>query len=253
VRRAFFFPTFTMKNIPFWARELRRNPGLAANQLKPFRARNDEREALVEWQADQLRIRLDKDGRSVHVLTGIDMPITNLDTLWGGGAWATMRKAASLMAPIPRTVLEQIGGTNLMTGRPLHRAETQTIGRALDSTFTPTILKDWLQYKKVIDDAGRPTYTVNERAYALLIRSWMFSRVFSTQDRVYRDMLTNADKSTLQALLESYVLGIRYNEINLDDATKRKLDSRIRQLREAINLRGASSAREGQPKGASLR
>lgn len=246
MRRAFFFPTFTLKNVPFWARELRRNPGLAVNQLKPFRGRTSDEREMLGWQADQLRLRLDGDGRTLHVLEGMDLPITNLDTLWGGGVGKTGRKWMSMLAPVPRTTFEQIAGTNLLTGRPLSRAQGQALGALIDVTPTPKPIKDWLGYRKELDPAGRPSYSFDERRYGLLVRSWMASRVASASDRVWRDTLANSDKGALWAMMESFVVGVRYNEIDMEETKRRKLATRVAQLRDELRRRGYVASRPGE-------
>ena len=44
------------------AKMLRKNPGMVINEIKPFRGRKDENESLVKWEAEGLKIRLDRDG-----------------------------------------------------------------------------------------------------------------------------------------------------------------------------------------------
>jgi hypothetical protein len=82
---------------------------------------------------------------------------------------------------------------------------------------------------------------------AIFIRSWMFSRAFSTSDRVFREYLVEGD-SNIQAALLDALSGVRQKSINLDEEGRRKLSRRIRQLEESLVRRGALKQFTGQGK-----
>jgi len=174
-RRLIPFYTFTRKNVELQWKQLRRNPGMSINQIKPFRGRTEENEQMVKYEAEGLKLRLDRDGKSLHVLTGIDLPLRNLDTIWAGGVGATGRRLLGMMTPVLKVPLETVVGRDLFTGGEMKRTRADTLGRIVDATNTPKSIKDWLGYKKEFDDAGRPRYTMDGTRYALLVRSWMFS------------------------------------------------------------------------------
>ena len=230
------FYTFTRKNIERQWKTLKSKPGLALNQVKPFRGRTDENEQMISWEAEALKIRLDRDGKTVHMLTGIDLPLRNLDTIWAGGAGETGRRIFGMLSPMIKTPIEMITGRDFFTGGDLKRTRGDALGRVIEHSSTPKPLRDWLGYKKEYDEAGRPTYTFDGTRYALLVKSWAFSRAFSTSDRVFREY--SEDTNINRALLD-FMTGIRLKDIDLDEQGKRKLERRIRQLQDSLVRRGA--------------
>jgi hypothetical protein len=236
-RRFIPFYTFTRKNVELQWKALRQNPGMSINQLKPFRGISEENEEMVRFEGEALKLRLDKDGKTLHALTGIDLPLRNLDTLWQGGFGPTGRRMMGMMTPLLKVPLELVTGRDFFTGSELRRTRADTIGRIVEATNTPQGIRNWIGYKKEVDDAGRPRYTLDAHKYSLLVRSWMFSRAFSTSDRVFREYLLEGDANIQAALLDG-LTGIRFKEINMDDQQRRKLFRRRRQLQESLARRG---------------
>ena len=235
-RRLIPFYTFTRKNVELQAKILLQNPGRVINQLKPFRGRQSENEQMVKFEAEGLKLRLDKDGKTLHAMTGIDVPLRNLDTIWAGGFGATGRRLMGMITPVLKVPLEATVGRDLFTGGDLKRTRADTLGRIVEATKTPQGVKDWLGYKKTVDEAGRPTYTMDGTRYALLVRSWMFSRAFSTSDRQFREYLPNRQ---ISAALLDVLTGIRVKDLDLDQQAELKLRRRIRQLEQSLVRRGA--------------
>jgi len=232
-RRLIPFYTFTRKNVELQAKMLVRKPGLVLNQVKPFRGYESENEQMVSWEAEGLKIRLDRDGKTVHMLNGIDLPLRNLDTLWAGGVGETGRRIMGMVTPLIKTPIEMITGRDFFTGGDMKRARGDTLGRAIK--HAPKPVQNWLGYKEEFDQAGRPSYTFDGTRYALLVKSWAFSRVFSTSDRQFREYAGDANISG--ALLD-FMTGIRDKDINLDESKKRLLKRRIRQLEQSLVRRG---------------
>jgi hypothetical protein len=234
-RRLIPFYTFTRKNVELQAKMLKRNPGMVINQIKPFRKRDEEGEMMVKWEREGLGIRLDRDGKTVHMIQGVDLPLRNLDTLWAGGVGPTGRRIIGMVTPLIKTPLEMMTGRDFFTGGDMKRAYGPTLGRLLDSNHTPKALKDWMGFKKRIDPAGRPEYTFDGMKYALVVKSWMFSRVMSTSDRQFREYLQD---DRLGAAMLDFMTGLRVKEINMDEQQRRVLDRRIRQLEQSLVRRG---------------
>ena len=234
-RRLIPFYTFTRKNVELQWKMLRRNPGMQINQLKPLRGRTEENEQMVKWEAEGLKLRLDGDGKTVHVLTGIDLPLRNLDTIWAGGVGPTGRRMMGMMSPVLKVPLEVLAGKDLFTGGDMKRTRADTLGRIVEATHTPQAVRNWLGYKKEHDQAGRPRYTMDGQRYALLVRSWMFSRGFSTTDRVFREYTGDPDIS--RALLD-VLTGVRRKDLDMTEEQERKLRRRIRQLEDSLVRRG---------------
>jgi hypothetical protein len=231
------FWTFTRKNIELQLRTLRRNPGMQINQLKPFRLRSDEQEQMTKWEAGALAIRLNRDGKTVHMLTGIDLPMRNMDTLWKGGFGATGRNLMGMLSPLLKAPVEAVLNRDLFLNKDLTRKESGSVGRLIEVARTPQPIKDWLGYKKVLDDAGRPRYTFDGKKFKLLLESWMFSRFISTGDRVFREY--TRDRNIAGAMLD-VATGVRDKQLDLDEEHRRVLHRRIRQLKETLAARGAA-------------
>jgi hypothetical protein len=235
-RRLIPFYTFTRKNVALQSKILRTNPGMAINQLKPFRGQREENESMVKWEAEALKLRLDKDGKTLHVLTGIDLPLRNLDTIWAGGFGSTGRRMMGMLTPVLKVPLETVVGRDIFTGGDLKRTRADTLGRIVEATNTPKPVRDWLGWKKDVDPTtGKPRYSMDGTRYALLVRSWMFSRAFSTSDRVFREYLN--DPNISRGLLD-VLTGLRVKDLNMDEQQRRKLQRRIRELQDSLVRRG---------------
>ena len=236
-RRVIPFYTFTRKNVELQAKILKSNPGLALNQVKPFRKRDSEGESMVKWEREGLGIRLNKDGKTVHMIQGVDLPLRNLDTLWAGGAGPTGRRIMGMVTPLLKVPLEAMTGRDFFTGGDMKRAYGPSLGRVLDSKHTPKGMKDWLGFKKEVDAAGRPTYTFDGVRYAMVVKSFMFSRFMSTSDRQFREY---AEDSNISGAMLDFLTGLRDKKIDLDEQQRRVLMRRIKQLEDASVRRGTS-------------
>lgn len=239
-RRLIPFYTFTRKNVELQWKMLRRNPGIVANQLKPFRGRTEENEQMVQWEAEALKLRMDKDGKTVHMLTGIDLPLRNVDALWRGDLGRTGRSIVGMITPVIKTIPEVLLNQDFFLGRDLTRTQSSAIGAMLDKLPTPKPVKDWLGYKKEVNEAGKPRYTFDGRRFTLLFRSWMLSRAISTSDRQFRDNITNGGVEWQRMMLD-VLTGIRRKDIDLTEQMDRKMKNRVRQLEESLARRGVMS------------
>jgi len=133
--------------------------------------------------------------------------------------------------------LEATLGVEAFTGRSLDRAHGPTLGRAAE--HLPKPIQDWLGYTKTNDAAGRPKYEFDGRKYHLLVRSWAFSRFFSTSDRQFREYLD--DGLTLDAFVDmgtDIALGIRNKTINMNEQQEILTRRKIRESQEANIRRG---------------
>lgn len=247
-RRLIPFYTFTRKNVELQVKMLRSNPGRVINQLKPFRGLREDNESLTKWEAEALKIRLDRDGKTVHMLTGIDLPLRNLDTLWSGGVRRTVRQQMGMITPLLKTIPELALNRQFFLGRDITRVESGAAGRMIEGLPTPQPVKNWLGYKKHVDAAGRPRYTFDGPRFTLLFKSWVASRALSTADRQFREYTADSDWSGMALDL---LTGIREREADLDEQTRRKLYERIRMLEESLQRRGVLSKyqKSYQPKG----
>ncbi len=236
-RRIIPFYTFTRKNVELQWKALKSKPGMSINQVKPFRGRSDENEQMVQWEAEALKLRMDRDGKTVSMITGIDLPIKNLDTLWRGDFKKTGRGIMGMVTPLIKTWPEILLNRDFFLGRDLTRTQSATVGRFIENVPTPQAMKDFLGYKKEVDDAGRPKYTFNGARFTLVFRSWIASRFMSTSDRQFRDNYVDGDLDVSRMMLDLGT-GLRSKTIDFDEQNRRKLNNRIRQLEDSLARRG---------------
>ena len=231
------FGRFILKNTEFHYNMLRRNPGAVINRIKPFRGRESERQEMTRFKADALQMRLERDGRTLTAVTGVDLPTRNLDFYFRGSLPRTIRMIGASMSPVIKVPTEIATGVDLFTGSDNPRVRSDLIGRFLDKTNAPKGLKDWVGYVKKVDEAGRASYTVDRHgAFSIFIRGWMFSRIVSTSDRQFREF--QKDQSFAARALD-VLSGLRLESINLDDEQRRRLNRRLRQLHQSAARRGA--------------
>jgi len=237
VRRLIPFATFTHKNIKLNAQLLRKHPGMVINRIKPFRGTDEDNSQMVKWEAEGLKLRLERDGKTARVITGIDLPLRNLDFLWRGNTTDTMSAAIGMLTPAIKAPLEWVTEKDFFTGRGLTRKDNAMIGMGIEYVNPPQGVKDWLGYKKEVDDAGRPRYSFDGKRLHLLTNSWIFSRIISTSDRQFREYMKNGDMNFMRAALD-VTTGLRMKDLNLDEQKARMYGLRIREIQDALARRG---------------
>ena len=242
IRRAIPFATFTAKNVELQWKALRRTPGLVINEVKAFRGRDDENSSMVRYEGEALKIRLDRDGKTVHMLNGVDLPLRNIDVIWKGTTSDTVRGLFSQLAPWFKVAIEAAGGKDLFTGRDLERLRSDSVGKVIDKVGTDG-LKTWLGYKKDKGSLGETRYSFDGERFNLIFRTWVFSRFISTGDRAFKTFATG-DQGWGEFLTNfglDAITGLRAKRINLDEQQERRLRERVQQLEESLRRRGVLS------------
>lgn len=227
-RRVFPFWTWNSRNVAFQADALLHRPGLTAAQIKPFRGRESENQQMTSWEAGAMKIRLDGDGKTVRMITGVDLPIRNLDMFWRGSLGKTALGAIGMLSPAIKGPGEYAFGKSAFTGRDFGRTESGTAGRMIE--HLPRSVQGWMGYKKEVDAAGRPKYTFDGYRFYLVAQSWAASRLISTSDRQFKQMAQ--DPNAAGALLD-VLTGLRAKELNLTEEQAKLLQERQRQLEQA--------------------
>lgn len=241
-RRAIPFYTWTRKNMERQFRNVLTKPGLTAAEIKPFRGREDENQMLTSWDAAGLKLRLNRDGKTLRVLTGIDLPVKQTDLLWRGSLKGTAAGVLGMLSPVLKTPVEIATGKSLFTGNEFSRSNSPAVGKLIDALDPPQGVKDWIGYKKETDAAGRPKYTFDGQRFYILFQSYALSRFISTSDRQFREYLAPGQEGVAATLLDS-LTGLRYKELNLDEEQAKKIKEREAQLRQALIRSG--QIREG--------
>lgn len=231
------FSTWTTKNIQLQVRQLLRNPGRTANLTRPFRGREAENNQMISWEGEALKLRLDRDGNTVRMLTGIDLPIKGLDIIWRGSVRETLRQNLGMISPLLKTPVEVATGVNLFTGRNLTRQQSGAIGRIIEPMPAP--IKDWLGWRKEADpNTGKLKYSFDGERFYLLFQSYAFSRFVSTSDRAFRETISDG---RFAAFMMDSLTGLRPKHLNLTEQRMRMLRERIRQTQRVLEQRGAGA------------
>jgi hypothetical protein len=234
-RRMIPFYTFTRKNLERQFKNLATRPGRVAAQVKPFRGREDEDTQMTSWEGEALKLRLNKDGRTLRVITGVDLPIKQVDLVFKGSLRETARGALGMITPLLKTPIEVATGVNLFTGRGMTRQNSALVGKTIEALDPPEGIKNWLGYRKDVDQAGRPRYSFDGERFYILFQSYAMSRLVSTSDRQFR---TFAESAEWGPVLLDFATGLRNKSIDLDAEKSKKLNERIRQLEDNAIRRG---------------
>jgi hypothetical protein len=208
---------------------------MVAAEVKPFRGREEENGQMTSWEGEALKLRLNSDGKTVRVLSGVDLPIRNLDLIWRGSMRETARGALGMLSPILKAPIEVAAGSSLFTGKDMKRQESTLVGQAIEALDPPQPIKDWLGYVKDYDPAGRPRYSFDGEKFYILFQSYAVSRLVSTTDRQFR---TYRDDPVWGPVILDIFTGLRHKNLNLDEEKGRRTTERIRDLNESLVRRG---------------
>jgi hypothetical protein len=233
MRRAIPFYVFPRKTIGLYPGVAARTPGRLVNLHKPFMGRSDENQEMTQWEGEGFKLRLDRNGRDVTMLNGVDLPVRSFDMLWSGGLTKSLERLVGSAHPIPKVWYMMTSGRDPFRGQEMSRASAPALGRLLENGPKP--IKDWLGWKKTNDQAGRPVYTVNEEKLKVVLEVSMLSRVFSTSDAYFRDMVHEPGAPDFWL---RFFTGLRFKTLNLDDEQKRKLEDSTKAAEEEAVKQG---------------
>ncbi len=251
LKRAIPFYVWTKKNIALQASGIRNNPGRLAAQVKILNNEDDDvTNTMASWQVEGFRLQLDRDGKHVRMLTGIDLPITSIDRLlpigqiMKGQFGAAAREMISQMTPIIAVPVTFATNKELFSGRSLDRTRSDALGRFLDpdnavGKSIPEGLRRWIGYNKTTFRNGSARYTVDGAKFQLLFRSWTMSRWVSTGDRFIRDLSQGIEKDEswatgLGTAMLTLLTSLQDEEINLTEAEIFKIKERKKKIEDAL-------------------
>lgn len=228
------FYRFTRKNVERQLKNLAYRPGIVAAEAKPFMGRNNENEQMASWDSDALKIRLNSDGKTLRVLSGVDLPIRGLDVVWRGNLKETGRMALGMASPFLKAPIEYTMGSSLFTGTEQKRTESAAIGRLIETLDPPQGLKNWLGYAKEFDKAGRTHYTFDRDKFYPFFQSWVLSRFVSTSDRAFK---TYAESGWGPVFLD-IMTGLRDKTMNLSEENERRINERTKLIEDLLVRKG---------------
>jgi hypothetical protein len=229
MRRLIPFYTWRRKNIPLQVENLIRRPGRIATTAKFARDRGPEADLLPNYLQGDIKVKFQpsKDGKVVF-LTGIDLPINDLNSLWDGNAMRTLQQNLAQVAPHIRSLVEVTTQTSLFTGRGL---SSRVDGIAPAIKALPKSMRDYLEFNEVVNRNGETEFHANPTKTYLLFQSWFAARVFTSANRFART-------PDLASAAIDMLTGLRFKEFDMNEAEERRLRNNIRNLNRILVNRG---------------
>lgn len=223
------FYTWTRKNLGLQVESLAKRPGRVLAEQKPFMGRESEDEKMVSWEGEAMKLRLNRDGKTIRVLSGVDLPFKSLDLLpFSGGIGKSLARWAGMFTPYAKVPFELAAGSQFFTRKPFERRQADLLGSIL--VKNPQ-LKSLFRVNGKPDAAGRMHYTMDEERFYLVFQSWIFSRLVSTSEREFRSFAN--DKNMAAAALD-VLTGLKAKDINLDEQQQKKLRERQAYLEDLL-------------------
>jgi hypothetical protein len=227
------FYIWNKKNLALTSEQLAKNPGRYANMVKLARPgdRGPEQEALSDYLRGDIKVKINREGGTTFV-TGIDLPMNSaLDLIYTGDVVETMRRNVGMLGPALKIMIEVPTKTDLFTGRSLEeRQYLRGFGRVVDSF--PKEIQDFLEYRKSKTKDGKDIYTINGLKAYILVRSYAFSRFYSTFDRLLKE-----DQTFMSGMLD-LVVGLRTKEVEFSEQDERIINNQIRRYQEYLHRKG---------------
>jgi hypothetical protein len=227
MRRAMPFYVFPRKAIETYGKAVVKTPGRVVNLAKPFRGREDENNMMTSWEGEGFKLRLDRDGKTLTMLNGVDLPVRTMDMLWAGSPTKTMNRWLSMASPAIKVPYEFLSGQDPFRGQPLGRQQTYFLGPLLKEM--PKVAQDFAGFHEDKDAAGRPKYTVRMDRVQVLAEAALISRVLSMGERNVKEQAKDPDWT---ARMLDFLTGLRLKDINFDEQQKMKVEATIRMLQE---------------------
>lgn len=231
-RRIFPFYTWPKKNLLFQI-EMLKNPGRMAVMPKLFSGRESENENMTSWEGDAFKMVLNRDGKSLRVVTGISVPLRSLDQLYPGSWQKQFANLFAMSTPLVRTPYVLASNKDPFTGRDITAIESPAMGALVAKM--PKILQQFVGYHERPDNAGRIIRTFDGERFHILFQSWALSRTVSTSDRVFRNIVEDGD---VAAAVLDVLTGLRSKTLQLDEEQRKRLNERERYLMHELEKRG---------------
>lgn len=233
MRRIMPFYVFPRKVIGNTAKVLSTTPGRLTNLTKPFRGREDENNSMSQWEGEGFKIRLDRNGKDLTVLNGIDLPVRSIDMLWKGSPRKTIEGALAMSAPALKVPYELASGRDPFRGQEFGRIEAHALGPVIAKL--PKAFQATVGFKEERDQLGRPKYTYRQDVVQMAAEALVVSRILSTSDRFFREQTRDPN---LAARLLDFTTGIRWKTLNLDEEMAKRAKRRERELQDRAVKQG---------------
>lgn len=233
MRRVMPFYVFPRKAIESYGSAAIKTPGRVINLAKPFRGREDENNAMTTWEGEGFKLRLDRNGKDITMLNGVDLPVRTMDMLWAGSPTKTMNRWLSMASPALKVPYEMLSGQDPFRGKALDRQQTYFLGPLLNEMPKP--IQSWAGLQATKDEAGRPKYTVRMDRVQVLAEAALISRILSMGERQVREQAREPNNA---ARLLDFLTGLRLKTLNLDEEQAKKIENATRILQEEAVKQG---------------
>lgn len=239
MRRIFPFYTFASRNTVLQVRGLLTRPGIAAAQVKAFGPSAPDESWFPEYLRGDMKVKLtnDKNGNPRFV-TGIDLPVQDINYLFGGSVGKTLQQSINLLNPMIKAPLEIGFGQDSYTGKSLR-------GRAWIKSMGPVIEKmpEWtqrmLEFEKVERKGEDTQYKVNGLKFYLFSKMWLISRGLSTAGTFMRHVQEGESrKAGYGAGLMAAFTGFSLQDIDITEAQTKQLRENIGRLEDYLVKKG---------------
>lgn len=254
-RRVFPFYTWTRKNVELQARNLLTKPGAVGAQIKALNAgdRGPSADYLPDFMRGEMKIALtDQPGKAGTFISGIDLPINNIDVLWAGGVGKTLREQFSMFTPLLKAPLELALNLDTFTMQPIKgRAWLGQMGPMIERSW-PKQMREWVELDKIETADGRTLYKANGLKMYFLTKNLLIGRILNEGTRsIYsaKSFMDGDEREGAMALIKA-LSGMRFTEMELTEAQKAKLTREIRALEQFLLEEGsvAEFSRTFRPK-----
>lgn len=212
MRRLFPFYTWTRKNIELQIKLMATKPGFIANQMKAIRDLSDsiggdstpeDRQYLPDYIAQQLGIKLGKDGDKTKYLAGFGLPIESFAKFGD-----PMRELYGMSSPLVQAPTELFFDKVPFTGQQL---SLDTDGSAFVNF--PKKMKDFLEFREIKETQRsgktKTTYYVNPYK-KWLIYKLPVSRFASTYSKATQPGRSDTEK------VMNLLTGVKTYNVDLD-------------------------------------
>lgn len=246
IRRLFPFATWTMKNVELQVKNLLTKPGRVGAIVRTgsLAEQGPEADLLPEYMRGEMKVKLtDQPGKAGTFLTGIDLPINNIDVLWAGGVGKTMREQFAMFTPIIKAPLEYMLNLDTFTGQPIRgRQWLGQMGPVIERSW-PKKLQEFIELEPVPAEDGRTLYKANGTKMWLITKNIFLGRLFNESVNAAGMAAELADGNVDEGMkmMVRTLTGMRFNEMDLTDAQKQKLTAEIRAIEKYLVERGSVS------------
>lgn len=236
------FYRWTRKNVPLQLASLVKRPGRVATLTKPFQGylRGPEAELLPDYVAGDLKVRLESEDGKAYFVTGIDLPISDLERIWAGSGEKTARVNYASISPVLKGITDALYSEDVFTGRALDgnmRGIPELIYRYPSGKLN--LIGKWLEVHEKVDADGTRRDVGNPAKLYLMFRAWAASRIISTTRR-FQNRLTDEElkKDGLALAIAELGTGLTWREFDMTDAERKKLRGQMKELEEKLASKG---------------